>query len=201
MSMKLEIVPLKESYLADVLAIEREVFRERDPWPRTAFESELRNPGAVWRVAVEGGRIAGYGGGWCVVPEFHLLNLAVAADLRRRGVAVALLGEVFREAAARGCSEIFLEMRKDNSEASALYAKLGFVPVSRRPRYYAGGADALVLRRVPVPGGTSPRSRSAGESPPGWCARPGALISRHRRATPVPPSARPYGLSVRASSR
>jgi len=152
----MELLPLAAGHLPGVVELEKEVFKESDPWPRTAFESELRNPDAVWRVAVEGGRIAGYGGGWCVVPEFHLLNLAVAADLRRRGVAVALLGEVFREAAARGCRETFLEVRKDNSEAAALYAKLGFVKVSRRPRYYAGGADALVLRRVLAPGGNQP---------------------------------------------
>lgn len=152
----MELLPLAAGHLPVIVELEREVFRGRDPWPRTAFESELRNPDAVWRIAVEGGRITGYGGGWCVVPEFHLLNLAVAADLRRQGVATALLAGIFREAAVRGCREAFLEVRKDNEGAKALYAKLGFVPVSRRPKYYRGGEDALVLRGVLVPGGNTP---------------------------------------------
>jgi ribosomal-protein-alanine N-acetyltransferase len=39
-----------------------------------------------------------------------------------------------------------LEVSANNEAARALYARAGFVEVGRRPRYYASGADALVLR-------------------------------------------------------
>ncbi len=135
-------------HLDGVTAFEREVFRERDPWPRAAFEAEIANPAGLWLAAVEGGRVAGYGGGWCVPPEFQLLNLCVAPPDRRRGVAAALVGEVSRRARERGCTEIVLEVREDNTPALALYRKLGFERIHARPRYYAGGGNAVVMRRA-----------------------------------------------------
>jgi ribosomal-protein-alanine N-acetyltransferase len=42
---------------------------------------------------------------------------------------------------------MFLEVAADNAAARSLYAAAEFVEVGRRRRYYAGGADALVLRR------------------------------------------------------
>jgi ribosomal-protein-alanine N-acetyltransferase len=41
---------------------------------------------------------------------------------------------------------MFLEVAADNAAALEFYAQAGFVEVGRRPRYYANGADALVLR-------------------------------------------------------
>lgn len=143
----METVPLSGEHLDGVCALEREIFRERDPWPRSAFEGEIGNPDGIWLVAGEDGKIAGYGGGWCVLPEFHLLNLAVAPAVRRRGVATALVGKVLDRARERSCREVLLEVRKGNSEAEALYRKLGFEPISRRPKYYSGGEDAVVMRK------------------------------------------------------
>jgi ribosomal-protein-alanine N-acetyltransferase len=50
------------------------------------------------------------------------------------------------EAVRRGAVEIFLEVAEPNAAARALYACAGAREVGRRPRYYADGADALVLR-------------------------------------------------------
>jgi ribosomal-protein-alanine N-acetyltransferase len=55
------------------------------------------------------------------------------------------------EAAARGAQEIFLEVAESNAAARALYAKARAQEVGRRRRYYADGADALVLRLVVGP--------------------------------------------------
>ena len=142
----MELLPLGKGHLEGVTALEREVFREQDPWPESAFEAEMQNPDGIWMVADREGQVAGYGGGWCVEPEFHLLNLAVAPSVRRQGIAIAILARVFDGARERGCCEVILEVRRGNAGAEALYAKLGFSPVSRRPRYYAGGEDALVMR-------------------------------------------------------
>jgi ribosomal protein S18 acetylase RimI-like enzyme len=49
---------------------------------------------------------------------------------------------------------MFLEVDMGNFAAQALYRRLGFVQVGRRPRYYANGADALVLR-ADLPAATS----------------------------------------------
>jgi ribosomal protein S18 acetylase RimI-like enzyme len=59
-----------------------------------------------------------------------------------------LLDALLAEAERRGCTEVLLEVRADNAAAIGLYAARGFVTISTRRRYYADGADALILRRV-----------------------------------------------------
>jgi ribosomal-protein-alanine N-acetyltransferase len=49
-------------------------------------------------------------------------------------------------AVARGAAAMFLEVSDRNAAARALYAAAGFAKAGRRKRYYADGADALVLR-------------------------------------------------------
>ena len=132
-----------------VFELEKTVFSGRDPWPRTAFISELRNPCAVWFVAMEGEELAGYGGGWCVPPEFHLLNLAVHPGYRRGGLARRILDAVFKEGERKNCGTVVLEVRHDNADAISLYEKIGFTRVASRLRYYSAGEDALVYIRRP----------------------------------------------------
>ena len=141
---------LDAGHLDRVTTLEKEVFGGRDPWPRPAFLTESRNPDAVWFVALDGEMVAGYGGGWCVPPEFHLLNLAVHPDFRRRGLAREILEMLFAEGVRRKCATVVLEVRHDNEEAISLYEKLGFEKVSSRARYYSAGEDALVYILRPV---------------------------------------------------
>ncbi len=85
--------------------------------------------------------------------EAEILTLAVVPEARRRGVGGALLAGALAAAAARGAVAMFLEVSERNAAARALYAAAGFTPAGRRRRYYADGADALVLRRDLVPEG------------------------------------------------
>ena len=62
-----------------------------------------------------------------------------------------LLQALLHEAAARGATEVFLEVAESNAAARALYAKAGAQEVGRRRRYYADGADALILRMALKP--------------------------------------------------
>ena len=45
---------------------------------------------------------------------------------------------------------MLLEVAADNDAAQALYASAGFVEIARRPGYYPGGRDAVVMRTVRV---------------------------------------------------
>jgi ribosomal protein S18 acetylase RimI-like enzyme len=47
--------------------------------------------------------------------------------------------------------EATLEVRADNAGALALYHAHGFLEAGRRPRYYADGADAVLMTRPPGP--------------------------------------------------
>lgn len=143
----MQITRLTSGLLDQVSGLENLVFEGRDPWPRVAFDTELRNPDAIWLVALEAGIPIAYAGGWCVPPEFHLLNLAVHLDYRRSGTATGLLSALFAEGVKRGCGSVVLEVRHDNAGAIKLYEKLGFSRVSSRAKYYTAGEDALVYIR------------------------------------------------------
>lgn len=78
--------------------------------------------------------------------EGHIMNIAVAADYRRRGVGRYLLAsalEIIKESA----TEVFLEVAVNNSAALELYREFGFEIYGKRKRYYRGGGDAYVMRK------------------------------------------------------
>lgn len=80
----------------------------------------------VWRKVAEG--------------EFEILNLAVAKEHRRRGLASALL------AAAMRPGRWFLEVRQSNRAARGFYGAAGFREAGIRRAYYIGPTeDAIVL--------------------------------------------------------
>jgi len=83
---------------------------------------------------------------WLVHDEVHVLNVAVGAEHRRRGVARALMDQAALRGRARGARLCTLEVRRSNLAAIALYRGLGYREVAIRPRYYAEeGEDALVM--------------------------------------------------------
>lgn len=59
--------------------------------------------------------------------EFFLYGLRVIKSARHRGVASALLGQVFEQAKAVGASRVDLEILRRNLAARKLYLKHGFV--------------------------------------------------------------------------
>lgn len=57
--------------------------------------------------------------------EMYIYDLAVDESFRRMGVATAMIGEVQKEAAARGAYVIFVQADQGDDPAIALYTKLG----------------------------------------------------------------------------
>src|SRR5579859_2568642 len=101
-------------------------------------------------VADDDGVIAGYGGLLAQRGgQADVLTLAVAAHRWGEGIGTALLDGLLTEAARRGCTEVFLEVRVDNERAQRLYRRRGFTGVGIRRAYYQpSGTDALVMRRI-----------------------------------------------------
>jgi [ribosomal protein S18]-alanine N-acetyltransferase len=128
-----------------LLAIERRTFT--DPWTEASFQEALTSAWTFGLVAETGRGTVGYLIGREVAGTGEVLNLAVAPESRRRGIAGALLEvglEAFRR---RKVDEVFLEVRESNRSAQALYLSRGFRAVGQRAAYYRNPKeDALVLR-------------------------------------------------------
>ena len=101
-------------------------------------------------VADDDGVITGYGGLLAQRGgQADVLTLAVAAHRWGEGIGGALLDGLLTEAARRGCTEVFLEVRVDNDRAQRLYRRRGFTDIGIRRGYYQpSGTDALVMRRI-----------------------------------------------------
>ena len=94
--------------------------------------------------------------------EFHVHVLAVAEAERRRGLGSALLAAGLSEARAAGLARVHLQLRASNSGALALYRRFGFAALGRRPRYYGGAEDALLLSlELAADDAGDPRAREA----------------------------------------
>lgn len=83
--------------------------------------------------------------------EAEILTVAVRRSHRRLGLGRQLMEAVLRELHAQRAEALFLEVDETNGAAIALYRRLGFREVGRRPGYYdkidAPKAAALVMRR------------------------------------------------------
>ena len=131
-----------------VLGLEHALFGE-EAWSRQMLQAELAEQprSRYYLVAAADGVITGYAGLMVASTQADVLTLAVAADRWGQGTGTALLEALLAEAARRGCSEVFLEVRTDNERAQRLYRSHGFSQIAVRKGYYQpSGADALVMR-------------------------------------------------------
>jgi ribosomal-protein-alanine N-acetyltransferase len=140
---------MKLSDLPGILELEHALFGE-EAWSELMLHGELAQQPASrhYLVAEDAGAIVGYAGLLAAGTQADVLTLAVAADHWGRGIGSALLEALLAEAARRGCTEVFLEVRIDNVRAQQLYRRYDFVQIGVRKGYYQpSGADALVMRR------------------------------------------------------
>ena len=119
-----------------------------DPWSENSVAEELDNPLSLWLVAAEEGEVLGYVGSQAVLDAADIMNVAVAPEHRRRGIARLLLLQLEEEMRQRDVTSLTLEVRASNLTAQALYEGLGYREVGRRPNYYRKPKeDALILRK------------------------------------------------------
>ena len=136
---------MNESHVAAVAALEKLCFA--DPWSLSSVASELKNPLALWLVAVEEDVVCGYIGSQSVMGESDMMNVAVHPDHRRKGLGEMLVLALC-EALSGENTSLALEVRSSNAPAISLYEKLGFVQVGLRRNYYRNPKeDALILRK------------------------------------------------------
>ncbi len=142
----LDIRKLTYADLPHVIAIERRAFPT--PWSLAMFVLELSKPAGVCLTALRGEQMLGYLICSRYDTVWHIMNVAVDPDHRRKGIATALLADLLRRIDSR-TARFTLEVRASNLAAIELYERFGFRAAGRRRRYYQdNGEDAVVMWRT-----------------------------------------------------
>lgn len=147
------IEPLTLADTQAVAELHREDFRR--PWSDVEFQSLLSQDTVFGYVLREVGNTkrgpAGFVLARLAAGEGEVLTVAVSRALRGGGLGWKLMDAVLRELHAQRAEALFLEVDQTNVPALALYRRLGFREVGKRPAYYdhAEGrkTGALVMRR------------------------------------------------------
>ena len=125
-----------------MISIERRSFPT--PWSLAMFVLELSKPSGICLAATDGDELLGYLVCSRYDQVWHLMNVAVAPERRRTGIARRLISKLVEEGAAE--LPFTLEVRVSNHPAIAMYERLGFRSAGVRPRYYQdNGEDALIM--------------------------------------------------------
>lgn len=149
----LQFRPMGAADAEVVAALEERVYADagHSAWTAPMFLAEL-DPDAPaarsWWVAHDDGELIGYVGGMVVDRAVEILNVAVAPEHRREGIARKLLSHVSYDAQMLGCTSAALEVEDGNGAALALYESLGFAQVGRRRDYYGAGCDGLLMEAL-----------------------------------------------------
>ena len=149
----LHLLPLTTGVLDAVMAIEAAAYDF--PWSRGSFIDSLA-AGYPSRVLWDQRRtLLGYYVAMSGADEMHLLNITVAPAAQGRGHARFMLDELLGLCRQAKADRLWLEVRRGNARARAIYARMGFAEVGLRRGYYPapGGAreDAAVLSLTLVP--------------------------------------------------
>ena len=159
----IEIVPITQGHIdgfhrtLDIVARERRylAFLEAPPLEATrAFILDIIEQGYPQFVALSGGEVIG----WCdVTPKPRpiyahngVLGMGLLPQFRRQGIGERLIRQSLAAAQAFGLHRIELTVREDNSNAIALYKKVGFAieGVQRNVVQLDGEYENLILMAV-----------------------------------------------------
>lgn len=110
------------------------------PWSADDFR-DLKNSGCeiimsengfiVYRIAVD---------------EAEIITIGVTPEMRRNGIASAMIGIIEKTLKNQGVKKLFLEVASNNIPAQKLYKNYGFKTVGLRPKYY-DGVDAILMSK------------------------------------------------------
>jgi len=139
--------------IKDVVSINQRCLPEN--YPDQFFMGLYYHAPKAFFVAEYEGEIVGYimcriergisGFGKRPVKKGHIVSVAVLHTLRKKGIGTALISSGMEGMVEYGASEFFLEVRKTNEEAIAVYEKLGYSVRRVLRGYYRDGEDAYLM--------------------------------------------------------
>lgn len=143
-----------KSDILDLVALENACFNtdfyrpHRFSWSQ--FASYLRNPRAIFFIAIQQGvllgYIAGYRGARSQPVSARIESLAVAQAVQTRGMGGLLLRHSM-EVTQRGCTRVTIEVAVANRSARRFFSHRGFKEAGRLTTYYDSQYDGIRMQR------------------------------------------------------
>lgn len=135
---------MQEEDAEAVAIIEKENFSR--PWTEEGFQGAIKKENTYYLCAFVDEVLVGYIGMWIAVDEGEITNVSVKKEYQGQKIGGRLLEELFRIGKERGVTDYFLEVRKSNQAAIALYSRLGFQEAGVRKNFYEDPVeDGIVM--------------------------------------------------------
>jgi ribosomal-protein-alanine N-acetyltransferase len=139
--------------MPEVLAIETASFEF--PWCEDDFLRALQQRNCIGMVAEHEGRIVGFMVYELHKTQIHVLNFAVAPELRRHGIGSQMLAKLSSKLSSERRTRIVLEVRETNLAAQLFFRAAGFRAISVLREFYEDTPeDAYIMEywyHVPEP--------------------------------------------------
>lgn len=150
----IEIVPLRESGIAELAALARDIwqatypalisqaqidFMLADRYAPERLRAQLADPAQAWLIARRDGQLAGFAHLSCNDDAAKLDKLYVAPACQRQGVGRALFDAVAGLARMTFATRLRLQVNRGNAAAIAAYRCWGFVVVEEKVFDIGGG--------------------------------------------------------------
>ncbi|MHA1740702.1 MAG: ribosomal protein S18-alanine N-acetyltransferase [Candidatus Thorarchaeota archaeon] len=139
--------------LKSVMSINQQCLPEN--YPNSFFLGLFHHAPRAFLVAEASSSIVGYimcriergisSFGRLPVKKGHIVSIAVLPQHRRQGIGTALIERGIAGMKEYGVAEVFLEVRKTNEPAIAVYESLGFEIKRVLKGYYRDGEDAYLM--------------------------------------------------------
>lgn len=124
----------------DELATLHKLCFPNKPWSADDFR-ELQNSGCEIIMSQNGFIVYRI-----VLDEAEIITIGVNPEMRRQGIASAMIGIIEKSIKNQGVKKLFLEVASNNVAGKKLYENCGFLPVGLRPKYY-DGVDAILMSK------------------------------------------------------
>jgi ribosomal-protein-alanine N-acetyltransferase len=135
--------------MPEVLEIERNAFEF--PWFEEEFIRCLRQRNCIGMVAEHAERVVGFMIYELHKTRLHILNFAVAADVRRRGVGRQMIEKLVGKLSSQRRTRISLEVRETNLSAQVFFRSSGFRATSVLHDFYDDSPEDAYLMQYCCP--------------------------------------------------
>ncbi|MDR0491715.1 MAG: ribosomal protein S18-alanine N-acetyltransferase [Oscillospiraceae bacterium] len=142
----LSITTATEDDMQRIIDIERDAISP--PWTHGALLGEIYRDDSFFSLVSDDGATLGFVILRHAADEGELLQIAVDKAARRNGAADALMDAALSWAKEKSLCAIYLEVRKTNEAAIALYEKHGFKQIGTRKDYFTDPIEDAAIMTV-----------------------------------------------------